>query len=156
MHRLLASLRTAAVLACLSGLACASAAAPSGTDGLTFGDRASEQAHAFTGMACPAVTGVLGRPCRRIGPGGALVFSLACDPERQNYRTAQFWGRDRNVATLFLYNGAKRIGLYGDMWPELDLNTGEAALPGRFYYATYMLPREMTRRRHEVAHCAFS
>lgn len=133
---LLAAIALAAMLVC-------PAIAPAATDQVKFADEPSEQAHAFAGKECPASAGGLGEPCRRIAPGGALVFDLACDPDRQNYLTVRFWGSDTEVATLFLYDGNKRIGAYGNAWPELDLG-GEAALPGRFYYATYTIPRPMT------------
>jgi hypothetical protein len=121
-----------------------------GTDQVTFGDAASEKAHAFAGQNSPAGAGGLQEPCRRIESGGNLVFDLRCDPNAQNYLTVKFWGSDQEVATIFLYRGAKRIGAYGDSWPELDLGQGEPAFPGRFYYTTYMIPRDMTAGRDKV------
>ena len=121
--------------------------APARADDVAFGDAASEKAHAVSAAGTVADTGGLGQPCRRIEGGGALVFQLQCDPDAQNYLTVKFWGSDRDVATLFLFDGDKRIGEYLGAWPELDLSKGEAAFPGRFYYATCMLPREMTRGR---------
>ena len=119
-------------------------------DELKFGDAASETAHRLLADKTIVDTGGLGERCRRIEPGGALVFNLSCDPDAQNYLTVKFWGSDGDVATLFLCVGDKRIGAYGDPWPELDLSPGGAAFPGRFYYTTYMVPRQATAGKRTV------
>ncbi|MDH7569869.1 MAG: hypothetical protein QHJ73_09820, partial [Armatimonadota bacterium] len=119
-------------------------------DEIRFGDPASEATHEFAGAGCPVHAGALGEKCRRIAPGGALVFSLRCDPTTQNYLTLKLWGSDRDVATLFLFNGQRRVGDYLGEWPELDLCKGEAGFPGRFYLVTYPLPREMTDGKTRV------
>ena len=119
-------------------------------DELKFGDAASETAHGLLADKTIVDTGGLGERCRRIEPGGALVFNLSCDPDAQNYMTVKFWGSDGDVATLFLCVGDKRIGAYGDPWPELDLSPGGAAFPGRFYYTTYMVPRQATAGKRTV------
>jgi len=119
-------------------------------DSITFGNAASEKAHAFAGEKTVTATGGLDQSCRRIEPGGALVFDLACDPDAQNYLTVKFWGSDTDPGILLLYNKDRRLGEYLTSRPELDLSKGEAALPGRFYYATCLLPPEMTRGKRTV------
>jgi len=119
-------------------------------DAVKFGDAASEAAHAVAADNSPSGEGGLGEPCRRIGPGGGLTFDLSCDPDRQNYLTVKFWGSDAEVATIFLSHAGKRVGRYGDAWPELDLGMGGPAFPGRFYYATYEIPKEMTAGASKV------
>jgi hypothetical protein len=135
----------AAVLACLC-----LAPAPAGADELKFGDAAPETAHRLVADKTALDTGGQGERCRRIEPGGALVFDLECDPEAQNYLTVKFWGSDGDVATLFLWVGGKRLGAYGEAWPELDLSQGGPAFPGRFYYATYTIPRLATAGKRTV------
>ncbi len=119
-------------------------------DAVKFGDAASEGAHAVAADNAPQGTGGLGEPFRRIGPGGGLAFNLSCDPDRQNYLTVKFWGSDAEVATIFLSHDGKRVGRYGDAWPELDLGMGGPAFPGRFYYTTYKIPKEMTAGASKV------
>ena len=95
--------------------------------------------------------GALGESCRRLRPAGSLTFDLSCDSHKQNYLTVKFWGSDADVATIFLCVGDKRIGKYGDAWPELDLGTGrQTAFPGRFYYTTYSIPKEATAGTSKV------
>ena len=133
-------------------LATAGAAAPPPAflDSVMFGDRASEAAHGLAESNTTAANEALGQTCRRISPEGSLAFEFKCDPERQNYLTVKFWGSDGDVATLFLTVNDKRLGAYGDMRPELDLGQGGPAFPGRFYYATYMIPREATTGKPTV------
>jgi hypothetical protein len=142
--------RSIGVIAALGLTGLAAGRLPAAVDVVTFGDAASEQAHALAAEKTAVAAGGLGQPCRRLEPGGALVFQLVCDPDAQNYLTVKFWGSDTDPALVFLYNGDKRVGDYMSAWPELDLCRGEAAFPGRFYYTTYMIPDEMTRGRTAV------
>lgn len=119
-------------------------------DSLRFGDSAAEQAHAVQAEGTLAATGALGEPCRRLQANSALVFALCCAPGAQNYLTVKLWGSDTEVATIFLYDGDKRIGTYGNALPELDLGSGQAAFPGRFYYVTYPVPLAMTSGKTSV------
>jgi len=112
-----------------------------------FGDLASESLHAAVCLLAPAQIGALREPCRRLEPGGYVAFTLACDRAFQNYLTVKFWGSDTEVATLFLFDGDRRIGSYGSSEPELDLGEGGAAFPGRFYYTTYSIPPALTKGR---------
>jgi hypothetical protein len=123
---------------------------PASAADLQLGDPASEAACSLDAPLTEVADGALGERCRRILPGGALSFTMPCDPARQNYLTLKLWGSDTEVATLFLFDGDRRIGLYGDQWPELDLGEGEAAFPGRFYYTTYSIPRSMTDGKAQV------
>ena len=134
----------------LVAMALACAGARASLDGVRFGDEPSEKAHGVTAENAPAKKAALGEPCRRIGPDGSLAFDLRCDPGKQNYLTVKFWGSDSEMATLFLFDGGRRIGKYGDASPELDLGMGGAAFPGRFYYTTYLLPRSMTAGKDTV------
>lgn len=136
-------------LAALILLTVAGTASPA-RDMLSLGDPASENNHAFAGEKSQAGEGGLGERCRRIEPGGELAFELACDPTRTNYLTLKLWGSDREVCTLFLAGERNRYGRYGEEVPELDLNQGGAAFPGRFYYATYRIPAELTAHRRKV------
>ena len=95
-------------------------------------------------------TAPLGESCRHIRQAGSLAFDLICDPNKQNYLTVKFWGSDAEIATIFLCVGDKRIGKYGDAWPELDLGMGGAAFPGRFYYSTYQIPKKATAGASKV------
>ncbi|MCE5217247.1 hypothetical protein LLH03_09490 [bacterium] len=137
----------ACVLSLVTGAVTTCAATP---DWVRFGDEVSEQAHQVVAPSTRVDKGGLEQPCRRIAAGGSLTFQLRCDPAEQNYLTVKLWGSDTQVATLFVFDGDKRLGAYGDAWPELDLGTGEAAFPGRFYYATYTLPRDMTQGKDHV------
>src|SRR6266446_7028214 len=120
------------------------------TDTFTFGDLVSEKAHAFVGEKTRAEDGGLNEPCRRIMPGGELGFDLTCDPKGANYLTVKLWGSDKEVCTLFLAAEKKRYGRYGEDMPELDLSQGGPAFPGRFYYATYRVPTELTKGKQKV------
>lgn len=135
------------VAACLLSLA---GPIPAGTDVVCFGDSASEQRHAFAGDRTQAGEGGLGERCRRIEPGGELACTLACDPKQPSYLTVKLWGSDAEVCTLFLAGEKRRYGRYGDELPELDLSQGGPAFPGRFYYATYPVPAELTAGRRSV------
>jgi hypothetical protein len=113
-------------------------------DQITFGDANSEAAHAFAGPDTILGTGAFELPTRRIAVGAPLVFQLASAPDAQNYLTIKLWGSDTDAAVLFLYVNGTQVGAYEQDLPELDLNVGDAAYPGRFIYVTYPLPLTAT------------
>lgn len=127
-------------------------------DTLRFGDTASERAHAFTGTHTSVVTSAaLGQPARTAslapdgtaGRTGDLSFTVKVDPAAQNYFTVKFWGEDTAGLSLVDIDG-RQIGYRakGDYEP-LNAANGKA-LPGRFYYATLLLPLDHTRGRTSV------
>ena len=102
--------------------------------------------HACAADNSPATDAALGESCRHIQGAGSLAFDLSCDPNKQNYLTVKFWGSDAEVATIFLCVGDKRIGKYGDDWPELDL--GMVARPSPTASIT---PPTRSQRSHRQA-----
>ena len=126
-------------------------------DTLRFGDAASELAHAFTGESSGITTGALDQPARvanllasgTAGRAGDLAFTVKVDPASQNYLTVKFWGEDTAGLSLVDIDG-RQIGYHakGDYEP-LNAANGKA-LPGRFYYATILLPHERTVGRSSV------
>jgi hypothetical protein len=126
-------------------------------DAVIFGDSSSENSHEFNSDRSEIIIGGLGEPARRLLPpltgaednwdGGHLDFNLQIDPQKTNYVTARFWGEDTGNDHLILFCEGKQIGYrhLGDI-DVLDFgdDSGEPALPGRFFYATTPLPFEMT------------
>jgi hypothetical protein len=138
-----------------NALACATAFA----DVLVFGDAASENAHALTATDSEIVTGLLDEPARRLLPrgttdwqGGLLAFTLAVDPEKQNYITARFSGSDSSTNRLILLCDGRQIGYrhLGDI-SVLDSGGNEPAVNGRFFYITTPLPLSLTRGKSQLA-----
>jgi hypothetical protein len=128
-------------------------------DLLTFGDAASEQAHAFKGEQSETIKGGLDEPARRVLPsapaswqGGRMSFTLKVDSEKPNYFTIRFWGSDTTENRLMLYCEGKQIGYrhLGDI-DILDWGTAEPGYNGRFYYNTTPLPAELTKGKTNLA-----
>lgn len=127
-------------------------------DTVTFGDAASEQAHAFSGSGSKAEKGGLGESCRRLLPlspvswkGGTMKFRAKVDPEKANYVTVKFWGQDVNENLLLLSVDGKQLGYrhLGD-YDILDHGSSAPALFGRFFYTTTPLPLAATSGKREV------
>jgi hypothetical protein len=121
-------------------------------DRIVFGDPASEVAHDVVGTNTAVETGGLGQTCRRLGDGGSVQFTVACDPVLQNYLTVKLWGSDTVGGTqyLYLYDPIDRIGAYQDDWPEVAIWTSQPPFPGRFVYSTYLIPQNLTEGRTQV------
>jgi hypothetical protein len=127
-------------------------------DSISFGETASEKAHAFTGDHTRIIAGGLGEPARIAQPqtdpvweGGRLAFTLKVDPEKQNCATVKLWGSDATRNQLVLFCEGKQIGYrhLGDI-DILDIGGGEAAFPGRFIYSTTPLPLALTKGKTEL------
>ncbi|MDX2931284.1 fibronectin type III domain-containing protein [Streptomyces ipomoeae] len=123
-------------------------------DLIDFGSADSESAHDFHGPDTEVVDGNAGDRARVAKPlatpgikGGDLRFTLAVDPVQQNYLTVKFWGGDTSTYKTIAYINGEQIG-YRRSGDYEALNTGTSRpLPGRFFYATIMLPLEHTRGR---------
>jgi hypothetical protein len=137
--------------------------APAAEDGavdvLSFGDPASEQAHALKAELSECIPGGLNESARRILPstppdwqGGRVSFHLKVHPERPNYFTIRLWGSDLTQNRLMLYCEGQQIGYrhLGDV-DILDWGTDEPGYNGRFYYHTTPLPLELTKGKAELA-----
>ncbi|MDX2599917.1 discoidin domain-containing protein [Streptomyces caniscabiei] len=123
-------------------------------DLVDFGDADSEAAHDFHGPDTEVVDGHAGDRARVARPlatpgvkGGDLRFTVAVDPVHQNHLTVKFWGGDTSSYKTIAYINGEQIG-YRRSGDYEALNTGTSRpLPGRFFYATIMLPLEHTRGR---------
>ncbi|QYX76787.1 fibronectin type III domain-containing protein [Streptomyces akebiae] len=123
-------------------------------DLVDFGDPDSEAAHDFHGPDTEVVDGNAGDRARVAKPlatpgikGGDLRFTVAVDPVHQNHLTVKFWGGDTSTYKTIAYINGEQIG-YRRSGDYEALNTGtNRPLPGRFFYATIMLPLEHTRGR---------
>ncbi len=127
-------------------------------DSVTFGDPASERAHAFEARDAAVFAGALNQPARRLLPvkpasweGGSMKFVLKVDPARANYATLRLWGSDVTLDCLVLYCEGKQVGYrhLGDI-DILDIGGGGPGFPGRFYYTTTPLPEELTRGKTAI------
>ncbi|MEI8036997.1 MAG: hypothetical protein WCJ14_01280 [Verrucomicrobiota bacterium] len=112
-------------------------------DRILFGDMLSEAVHSFGPGRAPqdlpaAGTGAYGRGYRltrgESGPAAHLIFTLACDPARQNYLALKCWGND-TPAEIYLQNSGDRFERAG----------GSPVFPDRFYYYTLPIPLNQTR-----------
>jgi hypothetical protein len=153
----------AVALACAvlaAALSLAAETPPPGLDRLSWGDPASEQAHALAAERSDTVVGGLGEPARRLLPldppapdGGRLAFTMAVDPERQTYLTARLWGSDRGseLGRLYLFCEGKQVGYrhQGDV-DFIDCAGDAPACLGRFFYKTLPIPLSMTRGKTSV------
>jgi hypothetical protein len=122
-------------------------------DTIVFGDAASEKNHAFAGDHTRIISGRLGDPARIALPqtdpaweGERLAFTLAVDPQKQNYLTVRLSGSDATQNQLVLFCEGKQVGYrhLGDI-EILDIGGEEPAFPGRFIYNTTPLPLPLTR-----------
>lgn len=129
-------------------------------DTLSFGDAASEQAHALVADQSKIVKGGLDETARVLLPratadwqGGTVAFTMKVDPIRQNYFTIRLWGSDVSQERLVLFCEGKQIGYrhLGDI-DLLDTGTDQPGYNGRFYYATSPMPLEMTQGKTAL-HC---
>ncbi|MGP4090475.1 Tat pathway signal protein [Streptomyces sp. KR55] len=126
-------------------------------DLIDFGDPDSEAVHGFHGPDTAVVDGNAGDRARVAKPlptpgikGGDLRFTLAVDPVHQTYLTVKFWGGDTSMYKTIAYINGEQIG-YRRSGDYEALNTGTSRpLPGRFFYATIMLPLEHTRGRRRA------
>ncbi|MBF8185497.1 Tat pathway signal protein [Nonomuraea sp. K274] len=127
-------------------------------DEITFGDTASEQAHAFNGGSTAVVDGSNGQKARvsrpLTPPGynlGDLTFTVKVHPKLQNYLSVKFWGGDDSTyKTVVMINGEYvSYRANGDHEP-INVGTRGNAQPGRFFYSTAMLPLASTQGRTEA------
>lgn len=111
----------------------------------------------------------LGQPCRRLLPvgesweGGSLSFVVKCDPKKHNYLTVKFWGSDPRQSYLYLRDeegrwvlhapGGQMRGGHNASWTPLWEFAADGAgglCPGRFIYATYPIPQNLTEGKSQV------
>ncbi|MFJ2256994.1 Tat pathway signal protein [Streptomyces sp. NPDC087844] len=126
-------------------------------DLLDFGDPDSESAHHLDAPGSAVVNGNAGDRARVAKPlatpgirTGDLRFTVRVDPLHQNYLTVKFWGGDSSPYKTIAYIGGRQIG-YRRSGDYEALNTGTVRpLPGRFFYATVMLPLEHTKGRERA------
>ncbi|KAB8161906.1 Tat pathway signal protein [Streptomyces sp. 3MP-14] len=152
------------LLALLAGLLGAGAAPAARADDrgrhedlLVFGDEESERAHALHAPDSAVVTGGSGQLARVAQPldppdlhAGDLTFTMAVDPQDQNYLTVRFWGGDTSTEKTLVEVNGEQLGYRrsGD-WEAL--NPGHAnPVPGRYYHATVLLPLSMTQGSERV------
>jgi hypothetical protein len=135
-------------------------AATTAIDAITFGDTTSEQGHGFATTRSDTLVGGLDQSARRILPsedtswrGGTLEWTMAVDPQTQNYLTVKLWGSDKGAASgrLVLFVD----GLQAGYWREGDYDVisqcdEEALAPGRFVYVTLPLPPRLTNGKNQV------
>jgi hypothetical protein len=130
------------------------------TDQLILGQPQSESAHDLKSEFTQVIRGALDQPARQILPlapvgdyGGDLSFTIKCDPQQPTYVTARFWGGDsgEDRGRLLLLVEGKQLGVrhLGDI-DDLDILADDPRFPGRFFYKTLPLPREMTRGRTQI------
>ena len=126
------------------------------TDIVTFGDPESEEAHAFASDGSEVAEGARGQAARVAGPLepakrrlGDLSVTLAVDPAEQNHVTLKLWGEDASsLKTHVLVNG-ERLS-YTNAGDHEAINVGtQGGLPGRFFFATALLPLSVTQG-HEL------
>jgi hypothetical protein len=150
-------------------------------DDIAFGDAASEAKHTLesgffpvqaqvaplpsepsTGAASDVVAGQFGLSARRLLPrtpngdyyGGEMSFTLAVDPNEQNYFTAKLWGDDNSESWLVLNVEGLEVGArhaYGDgSNNEMIFGSSFGWLPKRFLYRTERIPRHLTAGKSSV------
>jgi hypothetical protein len=137
-----------------------SVAAADYLDAVSFGDAASENAHAFSATNSRVITGGLGEPARQLLPlnpisydSGSVSFKLKVDPERQNYFTVKLWGSDQGVnrGRLILYiNGLQAGYRHEGDYDVLNQIDEEPIFQKRFLYQTLPLPPMQTHGKTEV------
>jgi autotransporter-associated beta strand protein len=131
-------------------------AAPLGNalDRIDFGNVSSEAVHQFApGVATGqplAGTGAFNQTYRE--PYGnndgtatgsqVLVFTMGCDPNRQNYVSIRLWGNDAN-ANITLYNAPSQT-------TSTENSGGPYISPNRFYYYTFPIPLSWTQGNKSV------
>lgn len=120
--------------------ACVSVRAAGGNaiDRLNFGNTTSETVHGYSPGGATSGTGSLGQTYRLPVPSSQLIFTMACDPNRQNYVTIKVWGNDTPCG-LYLND------ITGPIFPSLELPGGPVIFPNRFYYHTQALPMISTQ-----------
>ncbi|WP_151481050.1 fibronectin type III domain-containing protein [Streptomyces albicerus] len=126
-------------------------------DLVDFGDADSEAAHDLYAPDSAVVDGNAGDRARVAKPlatpgikAGDLRFTMKVDPLHQNYLTVKFWGGDTSTYKTIAYINGEQIG-YRRSGDYEALNTGtNRPLPGRFFYATVMLPLEHTKGREHA------
>ena len=81
--------------------------------------------------------------------GASVTFELRCDPEKQNYLTVKLWGGSGssgsrlNVSTVGGRNLYKNKSNRNWRWGRLIKQNSSNPVPGRFFYATAALPKEL-------------
>ena len=128
-------------------------------DEIVFGNKTSEQKHAFTEKSTQIIKGGLDELARQLMPiegerveGGNITFRMRVDPQKQNYCTVRFWGSDTgNENILILFCEGKQVGYrhLGD-YDVLDRSNGQAPFPGRFIYVTTPIPIQATKGKKEI------
>ena len=124
---------------------------------IVFGNSTSETAAKLQQVNSTVITNALGWTARQCNPpSGSLTFTLPCDPVNQNYLTVKFWGSDLDAAggqlVLIDIHGTSLPPEYeyGKDHPEIDRLMPTAAFPGRFFYATELLPLSLTTGRSQL------
>jgi hypothetical protein len=150
-------------------------------DNLVFGNADSETKHTLTtgffpvqavvsplpsepssGAASDVVTGALGLSGRRLLPrtptgdyyGGEVSFTMAVDPNEQNYFTAKLWGDEQSDSWLVLDVEGLEVGArhaYGDgSNNEMIFGSSFGWLPKRFLYRTERIPKHLTAGKTSI------
>ncbi|TDC09906.1 fibronectin type III domain-containing protein [Streptomyces sp. 8K308] len=138
------------------------AAAPGGRpgalDAILFGDPDSERAHGLVAEDTEVVPGPTGGQARVALPlatpadrGGDLRFTVAVDPTAQNHLTLRFWGEDdSDQKTILLVDGEQASYRGAADYEPINAGTRAAALTGRYFFATALLPLVATLGRTSV------
>ncbi|WP_448003554.1 hypothetical protein [Agromyces bauzanensis] len=127
------------------------------TDIVTFGDAESETAHAFASDGSEVVDGARGQAARVAVPLepatrrlGDLSTTLAVDPAEQNHVTLKLWGDDASALKTHLLVNGERLS-YTNAGDHEAINVGtQGGLPGRFFFATALLPLSVTQGHEQV------
>jgi hypothetical protein len=126
-------------------------------DRLDFGNLNSEQSHHFNPNTEDNDQPPLGqsgachlpyRQAEGTGPGEAdsrtkFLFTMTCDPDKQNYLSIKVWGSDTQQGEMYLIKGP-------DFYPPIDANGSPEAFPNRFYYYTVPIPLDRTTGKTSV------
>lgn len=145
--------RKAALAAC--ALCCGlwwQALAVEAASSVQFGNASSEAEAELVPEDSITGTNAGGFSWRRIGLSGKLFVTLDCDPDAQNYLTLKLCGSDHNNGLLYLVkvDGKDTKEKYGTSNPEIDRLSGGTVSPGKFCYATVMIPQELTKGKKKV------
>ncbi|GAB2890329.1 Tat pathway signal protein [Streptomyces mayteni] len=138
--------------------AAAGGARPGALDALVFGDPASEAAHGLVADGTELVAGPTGGQARVALPaatatdrGGDLRFTIAVDPAAQNHLTLLLWGEDDSeYRTVLLVDGEQASYRGAADYEPVNAGTRAAALTGRHFLTTALLPLAATRGRSHV------
>ncbi|CAM4011148.1 hypothetical protein [Paracidovorax anthurii] len=156
----------------LSHLAIAQTSHARTIDTIAFGNLSSESSHRLTtgfpsgyavstgpdGQASDVTSGGLSQSARRLLPrtpdadyyGGDMRFTMAVDPEKQNYFTLKVWGTDTSKSWLVLEIDGYEVGGRHMTQDESILLNSSGWHPNRFIYRTVRIPQKITSGRTSV------